>query len=155
MTRTSDRLRVTRLVRGKREQVYRAFADPRLARKWCPDGCRVVSFKADMRIGRAFREAMNCGGDVHTAYGVYKKITPDKAVVFTHQWKEEHPVETLVTVEFKDTKGGTEIVLTQTGFSDASDARGHRKGWSSALKNFANVYAAEDGRLRPEKNLPP
>ena len=68
MTRASDRLQVTQLVRGKREQVYRAFADPRLARKWCPDGCRVVSFKADMRVGGSFREAMNCGGDVHTAY---------------------------------------------------------------------------------------
>ena len=144
MTRASDRLQVTQLVRGKREQVYRAFADPRLARKWCPDGCRVVSFKADMRVGGSFREAMNCGGDVHTAYGVYKRITPNRAVVFTHQWKEAQPVETLVKVEFKDKRGGTEIVLTQAGFKDASEARGHKKGWSSALKNFARLYAAAD-----------
>jgi uncharacterized protein YndB with AHSA1/START domain len=154
MTKTHDRLRVTQLVRGKREQVYQVFADPRLAREWGPDGCRVVSFKADMRVGGTFRAAMNCGGDVHTAYGVYKKITPDKAVAFTHQWKEEHPVQTLVSVEFKDKKGGTEIVLTQTGFRDTSEARGHKKGWSSALKNFAKVYAAEDGHLRQEKNHP-
>ena len=68
MTRASDRLQVTKLVRGKREQVYQAFADPRLARKWCPDGCRVVSFKADMRVGGSFREAMSCGGG--RAYGL-------------------------------------------------------------------------------------
>jgi uncharacterized protein YndB with AHSA1/START domain len=141
------------LVPGKRERVYQAFADPRLAKKWCPDGCRVVSFKADMRVGGTFRQAMNCGGDVHTAHGVYRKITPDRAVVFTHQWREEHPVETLVSVEFKDKKSGTEIVLVQTGFSDASEARGHKKGWSSALKNFAEVYAAENRHSRREQNL--
>ena len=145
MTSASDRLRVTQFVRGKRQKVYQAFSDPRLARKWGPEGCRVVSFKAGMRVGGTFRETMNCGGDVHTAYGVYKKITPNKAVVFTHQWKEEDPVETLVRVEFKDRKGGTEIILTQKGFRAASEARGHKKGWSSALKSFAKVYAAEDG----------
>ena len=145
MTTASDRLRVTQLVRGTREDVYRAFSDPRLARKWGPDGCRVISFKAAMRVGGTFREAMRCGGDVHTAYGVYKRITPNKAVVFTHQWKEERPVETLVRVEFKVAKGGTEIVLTQRGFRDAAETRGHKKGWASALKNFARLYAAQDG----------
>ena len=148
MASTVDRLRVTQFVRGAREAVYRAFSDPRLARKWAPDGCRVVSFKAGMRVGGTFRETMNCGGDVHTAHGVYKKITPNKSVVFTHQWKEEEPVETLVRVEFRDRRGGTEIVLTQQGFRAAAEARGHRKGWSSALKNFATVYAAQDGRSR-------
>jgi uncharacterized protein YndB with AHSA1/START domain len=145
MTTASDRLRVTQRVRGTREKVYRAFGDPRLARKWGPDGCRVVSFKATMRVGGTFREAMKCDGDVHTAYGVYKKIAPNKAVVFTHQWREEDSVETLVRVEFKDRKGGTEIVLTQRGFRDAAETRGHKKGWASALKNFAKLYATQDG----------
>src|SRR5262245_40905827 len=102
MARTSDRLRVTQLVRGTRDEVFRAFSDPRLARKWGPDGCRMLSFRADMRAGGRFRESMKCDGDVHTAHGVYKKITPDRRVVFTHQWKEEHPVKTLVRIEFKD-----------------------------------------------------
>jgi uncharacterized protein YndB with AHSA1/START domain len=107
MAGAGDRLRVTQFVRGTREEVYRAFSDPRLARKWAPDGCRAV-----------------------------------------HQWKEEDPVETRVRVEFKDRKGGTEVVLTQKGFREASEARGHKKGWSSALKSFAKVYAAADGRGR-------
>jgi uncharacterized protein YndB with AHSA1/START domain len=87
MPSAGDRLRVTQFVRGTREEVYRAFSDPRLARKWAPDGCRAV-----------------------------------------HQWKEEDPVETRVRVEFKDRKGGTEVVLTQKGFREASEARGHKKG---------------------------
>jgi uncharacterized protein YndB with AHSA1/START domain len=143
MTSTVDSLRLTQLIRGKRQKVFQAFSDPKLARKWCPDGCRVVSFEADMRVGGTFRESMNCGGELYTAHGVYKTIIPNKKVVFTHQWEEEDPIETVVTFEFKDTEGGTEIVLTQTGFRDASVAKGHEEGWSSALANLATLFAGK------------
>jgi uncharacterized protein YndB with AHSA1/START domain len=134
------RLRVSQLVRGTREEVFRAFSDPKLARKWAPDGCRVVSFAADMRVGGAFREVMKCGGDLHTAYGVYRKIVPNRDVVFTHQW-EGDPVETLVTVSFRAARGATEIVLAQTGFREAAEVAGHKQGWSQALARFATVIA--------------
>jgi uncharacterized protein YndB with AHSA1/START domain len=143
MPRTVDRLRVTQLIRDERKRVFQAFSDPKLALEWGPDGCRMVSFKADMRVGGKFRESMDCGGQRHTAHGVYKKIIPGRTVVFTHQWAGEQPVETLVTFEFKDKKGGTEIVLTQTGFRDASEAKGHEEGWSSALASFANLLEAK------------
>ena len=101
-------------------------------------------------MGGTFRERMSCNGKVYTAYGVYKKIIPGKTVVFTHQWEEEDPVETLVTLEFKDKKGETEIVLTQTGFREAAEAKGHKEGWSSALASFATLLEA-GGKDRPQK----
>jgi uncharacterized protein YndB with AHSA1/START domain len=145
MTKT-DRLRVTQLVPAKRQKVFQAFSDPKLAREWGPDGCRVVSFEAEMRVGGAFRQVMKCDGELHTAHGVYRRIIPDKKVVFTHQWEDEHPVETVVTFEFRDTKAGTDIVLTQTGFRDASVAKGHEEGWASALARFAKMFASKRGR---------
>jgi uncharacterized protein YndB with AHSA1/START domain len=150
MAKPTHRLRVTQLIQDDREKVYQAFSDPELARKWAPDGCQVVSFDADMRVGGTFRERMSCDGKVYTAHGVYKKIIPGKSVVFTHQWEEEHPVETLVTLEFKDKKGATEIILTQTGFREASEAKGHKEGWSSALANFATILEA-GGKNRTQK----
>jgi uncharacterized protein YndB with AHSA1/START domain len=150
MAKPTHRVRVTQLVRGDREEVYEAFADPRLARQWGPDGCQVVSFAADMRVGGTFRERMRCDGNVYTAHGVYKKIVPGEKVVFTHRWEEEDPVETLVTVDFKTKKGATEIVLTQTGFREAAAARGHAEGWSSALARFAALVEAR-GAHRPRK----
>jgi uncharacterized protein YndB with AHSA1/START domain len=102
----------------------------------------MVSFEADMRVGGAFRQAMRCEGDRHVAHGEYRKIVPDEEVAFTHQWEEERPVETLVTIKFKDAKGGTEVVLSQTGFKDVVVARGLQKGWSNALASFAKVFAA-------------
>ena len=142
MPRGIHRLRVTQPIRESRDKVWRAFSDPTLARQWAPDGCEVVSFAADMRVGGTFRERMSCGGTLYTAHGVYTKIIPGRTVVFTHQWEEELPVETVVTVEFKDKKAATEIVLTQTGFREASEAKGHREGWSSALASFARIVEA-------------
>jgi uncharacterized protein YndB with AHSA1/START domain len=127
--------------------VFRAFSDPKLARRWGPDGCRVVSFEADMRVGGAFRQTMTCGGKRLIAHGVYRKIVPGKEVVFTHQWEEERPVPTRVTVSFHPVKGSTEIVLRQTGFRQASEAAGHERGWASALARFARIVAAQMKRV--------
>ena len=148
MVAASKRLRVTQLVRSPREDVFEAFSDPKIARKWAPEGCRMVSFRADMRVGGTYRQAMRCRGDLHVAHGAYRKIVRGKEVAFTHQWEEEDPVETLVNIRFRPTKGGTEIVLSQTGFQDVAEARGHKDGWSSALASFAKVVAA---RRRPRR----
>jgi len=142
MATASKRLRVTQLIRGPREDVFEAFSDPKLARKWAPEGCRMASFEADMHIGGKFRQMMQCGRVRHVAYGEYRKIVPDQEVTFTHQWEEDDPVETLVTIRFKPGKSGTEMVLSQTGFKDAASAKGHQEGWSSALASFAKVFAA-------------
>ena len=139
---------MTQLVRGPREDVFEAFGDPKLARKWAPEGCRMASFEADMHVGGKFRQVMRCGGDRHVAYGEYRKIVPDKEVAFTHQWEEDDPVETLVTIRFKPGKSGTEMVLSQTGFKDAASAKGHEEGWSSALASFAKVFAASRRKRR-------
>jgi uncharacterized protein YndB with AHSA1/START domain len=147
MAAASKRLRVIQRIRGSREEVFKAFGDPKLARKWAPEGCRMASFEADMHVGGKFRQILQCGGDRHVAYGEYRKIVPDREVVFTHQW-EEDPVETLVTVRFKSGKSGTEVALSQTGFQDAASAKGHKDGWSSALASFAKVFAASRSKRR-------
>ena len=146
MARAKNRLRVTQRVPGTRADVFRAFSDPKLAREWAPNGCRVVSFEADMRVGGMFREAMRCNGARYIAHGVYRKIVPERQVVFTHHWDEEQPVETLVTVSFRAMKGATDIVLEQTGFREASEAAGHAKGWSSALASFTKIFVSRGAR---------
>ena len=148
MATASMRLRVTQLVRGSRDDVFEAFSDPKLARKWAPEGCRMASFEADMHVGGKFRQVMQCGRDRHVAHGEYRKIVPAQEVAFTHQWEEDDPVETLVTVRFKPGKSGTEVALSQTGFKDAASAKGHREGWSSALASFAKVFRASRRKPR-------
>lgn len=41
--------------------------------------------------------------------------------------------ETLVTVEFRDRGGATELVLTHEAFPNAQARDGHEQGWTSYL----------------------
>jgi uncharacterized protein YndB with AHSA1/START domain len=49
--------------------------------------------------------------------------------------------DTLVTVEFKDAPGGTEIVLTHTRFANQQMVDGHNKGWTESFDKLAGFLA--------------
>ncbi len=141
MAATKDRLQVTQFISGKREKVFQAWTDRDLVNKWlCPEECRVTRNEADVRVGGKFRESMKCGKDIHTVFGAYREIVPGKKLVFTHQWDEPNSIETVVAVELTDKNGGTEVMLTQQGFTNAASAKGHEEGWASALRNLAKQF---------------
>lgn len=141
MIMTKDRLQLTRLIRGKREKVFEAWTRPELVQNWfCPEGLRVVSAEVDARVGGKYRISMKGDDDVYTAYGTYQEIVPQQKLVFTWQWDEHDLVETLVTVEFKDKNGGTEITLTHNKFVDPKAVKFHKEGWTSTLENLAKQF---------------
>jgi uncharacterized protein YndB with AHSA1/START domain len=141
MAATEVSLQVTQFISGGRKKVFQAWIDPEFANRWlCPEECRVTSNQADVRVGGKYRESMQCGNDIHTVYGVYREIVPDKKLVFTHQWEEPNSIETIVEVELADMKDGTEVTLTQKGFINATTAKGHEEGWASALRNLAKQF---------------
>lgn len=78
---------------------------------------------------------------LNIAKGEYLEIEPDKKLVFT--WTNnfpEFPAEnTLVTIEFKDLGGKTELTLTHSRFKSAKSVEGHSFGWSAALEKLANL----------------
>ena len=141
MTATKDSLKVTQFISGQREKVFQAWIDPVFVKRWlCPEQCRVTFNKADVRVGGKYRESMKCGADIHTVHGAYREIIPNEKLVFTHQWEEPDPTETVVAVKLTDKNGGTEVTLSQHGFIDSPTAKGHEEGWTSALRNLAKQF---------------
>jgi uncharacterized protein YndB with AHSA1/START domain len=141
MAATKNSLQVTQFISSKRKNVFQAWTDQDLVNKWlCPEECRVTYNEADVRVGGKFRESMKCGDNIHTVFGAYREIVPDKKLVFTHQWEEPNSIETEVAVELTDQNGGTEVALTQRGFINAASAKGHEEGWASALRNLAKQF---------------
>ena len=49
------------------------------------------------------------------------------------------PGETLVTVEFHDVGGATEVVLTHEYFPDTNMRDEHSNGWSGCLEQLAKL----------------
>ena len=128
---------ITRRLSAPREAVFRAWADPaELVKWWGPDGVTTPVCEMDVRPGGAWRTCMlGTEGGEHVCSGVYRDIAPPERLEFTWAWETDgvRGHETLITVEFRQRDGGTELVLTQRVFETTESRRLHNEGWTSAI----------------------
>lgn len=99
----------------------------------------MISLDSDPVPGGEYSVTMKGHGRSYTAYGNYLELKPPYFLAFTWEW-ESDPVATYVTVEFYPEGRGTELVLQQLGFVNEAEAREHREGWESALKNLQRLF---------------
>ena len=151
-------LHLKRTFAAPREKVFRAWTDPEELKKWWgPEGFSTPSAQIDLRVGGKYRFAMKPPeGEIFYFYGIYREVRAPEKLVFT--WNREGPVptapcgatnsteggamdigETLVTVEFRDFGGSTEVVLTHEFFPNEKERDGHNKGWSGSFDRLANI----------------
>ena len=138
----SASLTVTKFIRAKRDKVFAAWVTPEIMNQWfCPKDLELSDSSADVRIGGSFHAVMTGAPGTFTVRGTYREITPGVRLVFSHRWEEPDSLDTLVTVEFADLDGGTQVTLTHTQLRDEESARGHEQGWSSTLDSLADYFA--------------
>jgi uncharacterized protein YndB with AHSA1/START domain len=88
----------------------------------------------DLRVGGKYRIQMNHpSGSIHTAVGEYHEVTPPERLVYTWAWEDGFVEDTLVTVEFLDRGGATEVILTHERFPNAEARDKHNQGWTGCL----------------------
>src|SRR6185436_4234810 len=142
MSSTEHSIEVRANIPADRERVFEAWTRREQMSWYCPEEMQLIAADADVRVGGTFRASMQSAeGEVHTCYGSYLEITPNRKIVFTHQWEGDDPVETRVSVEFEERGDGTEVILRQQGFQEASEAKGHEKGWESTLRNLLKHFS--------------
>jgi uncharacterized protein YndB with AHSA1/START domain len=138
-------LRLSRSFAAPRERVFRAFTAPtQLVRWWGPKGFTVPACTLDVRVGGAWRTVMRSPeGKDHIVSGVYREIMPPERLVFTWAWEEDgaRGHETVVTIEFSETPGGTRLELTHERFQTEDSRNAHRDGWSSCLDCLEEALA--------------
>lgn len=140
-------LTVRRTVSASRERVFRAWTDPRALRQWCcPVGFTVAAAEVDLRPGGRYRIAMQPpdAAEPNVAYGTYREVQPPERLVFTWQWEGGEMGETLVTVEFRDLGGETEVVLVHERFPAADLRDLHAEGWNACLEHLVQALPALD-----------
>ncbi|MGH8048058.1 MAG: SRPBCC family protein [Chthoniobacterales bacterium] len=135
-------LKLQRTFAAPRERVFAAWTDPEQVKHWFgPDGCTVSSIRSDLRVGGEYRFAV-----VSEQYGAmavrgeFREIAPPSRLVYTWQWEDDPDYanrETLITVEFIEHGGSTEIRLTHENFPSAENAKNHEYGWTGALEKLA------------------
>jgi uncharacterized protein YndB with AHSA1/START domain len=140
------KLQVTRTIKARRPRVFDSWTKPELMQRWfAPGEMTVANASADLRVGGEYRvEMRGVDGFVHIAAGVYKKIIPNELLSFTWGGScSDSGAETLVTVEFKDVEGGTELILTHEHFTSTEAAAKHQQGWQGCLDNLEKFSREE------------
>jgi len=138
---SSLRLTLRRVFRSPRAEVFRSWTDPKeLTRWWGPPGFEAPSADVDLRVGGRYRFAMRKlpDGKPFFVTGVYQEIVVGERLVFTWNWEGGPPFgsNTLVTIEFLDAAGGTELILTHERFESEQARDEHTKGWNACFESL-------------------
>lgn len=143
-TDTGTALEITRLIKADVETVFRAWTDPEQMIRWsCPEGVRLDGVEVDLRVGGRYKLLMvDPEGQEYTAVGEYREVDAPRRLVYTWDWlQEEHAVgDTLVTVQFNDLEGSTEVVLGHERFPSTEAKDGHEDGWGSCLTRLQGLF---------------
>jgi uncharacterized protein YndB with AHSA1/START domain len=140
-TREGLRLEIRRVIKARRSRVFESWTTPELMQQWfAPNGMRVVSASADLRVGGEYRVEMRGVDEAeYLATGVYRKIILDELLSFTWNAGCDPGKETLVTITFRDFEHGTELILTHERFNSAEAAARHERGWTGCLDKLEEL----------------
>jgi uncharacterized protein YndB with AHSA1/START domain len=131
-------LQIKRIIKAPRDRVYAAWTDPERLKKWFgPENVKTRDLIADARVGGQFRwDLTDQEGKEITISGEYRELEPGKKIVFTWRLEEDEDWKnhsSIVTVEFFDREGGTEIRLTHEKLPNEASRDDHTQGWNSVL----------------------
>jgi glutathione S-transferase len=131
-------LKLSRFLKAPRKRVFEAWTNANEFGQWLGGGGRkIISASIDLRPGGEYRlksSGENCDIDM---VGEYREVKPPERLVFT--WTtgncspEHKGIQTLVTVELTEQKGGTLLQLTHEGFTDAEICDKHNQGWTASF----------------------
>ncbi len=143
-TSTVPALVIRRTFKAPRERVFAAWTTPDTLRQFMsPDDVKIGDLQLDVRTGGKFRIVMvHADGEQVPAFGVYKEVRPPERLVMTWTWEEDDKSEereTLLTLDFFDRNGETELVLTHENLRSEESRGNHEHGWTSILEKLPSV----------------
>jgi uncharacterized protein YndB with AHSA1/START domain len=137
----STTLRVERTYDARAEEVFDAWTNPEVLRRWwaVDDAGTTPVADVDLRVGGSYRLAMeNPGTDSrHTVRGTYREVVRPERLVYTWAWEEDDGStghESTVTVSFAQEGERTTVVLEHAGLPDEASRDRHREGWQACLR---------------------
>lgn len=140
---TDLNLTVERTIKAAQADVFNAWLDPEMLRKFMMPaaGMSVPKATNDPKEGGRFEITMLAGDNEIPHGGTYREINPHDRIVFT--WESPFSVEdSTVTLTFAPAEQGTHVTLTHDRFSDAETRDNHKGGWIGILETLETALAA-------------
>jgi uncharacterized protein YndB with AHSA1/START domain len=125
-----DQILITREFAAPRELVYKAFTTPELVQRWWhANRGEMTDSQIDLRVGGAYRFAMDAGGFEVAFHGEYLEIVPGEKIVSTEVYEglpegvTEEQGRTVNTVTLTEENGRTTLtMLIQAANKTSRDA---------------------------------
>jgi uncharacterized protein YndB with AHSA1/START domain len=137
-------LELRRTYNASRARLFEAWTSPDLIRRFfSSDDATIADVTLDVRTGGTYRIAFRRpDGEELVAFGTYREVVPPERLSMTWSWEEDDPSlerQTLLTLEFHDRGGATELVLTHVNFRDEQQRDNHEHGWTGMLDRLPGV----------------
>ncbi len=146
---TTNELVITREFNAPKELLWKAWTDPEHCKRWWgPKNYTSPVCNIDLRVGGKYLSSMRSddGLDIWST-GVYREIIPFKKLVLTDSFSDDKgtpihasnynmpgnwPPELLITVEFEEQDGRTEMTLTHERLPEEMKDM-CRDGWNESF----------------------
>jgi uncharacterized protein YndB with AHSA1/START domain len=140
-------LQVRRTFAASREKVYQAWTDPKALKEWFgPPGFKTTIAEVDLRVGGNFRLTLQKPtGDVVSAFGTFREIRPSERLVCSWNWDYNDIGDSILTLEFHDAGGETELVLTHERFPTVEQRDRHNTGWTGCFDQLEKFLHSQKG----------
>lgn len=138
------RLQVSKVVKASRQAAFEAWTKPELLMQWFGPGQMMpTETRVDIRPEGIFKFVIQgpsprTGQEMTITFtGTFREVVTDEKLSFDWAVAGDPGDPTFVTVEFKDTDAGTEVMLTQEKIPNADLLNRNRFGWGGMLDKLA------------------
>ncbi len=139
---------LTRVFDAPRELVFAAFSEADRLQSWIGcEGAKSVRVTLDLRVGGTCRTVMQVEGVGElVSVATYTEVDPPRRIAYSLAWEITHdggaPPPTIVTIDFVERDGGTEVRLEHSGLV-SDEMRMHvPHGWQASFERLVAVLAA-------------
>ena len=132
-------LTISRVIRAPREEVFAAWTDPEILKRWWgPGPVSCPEAQVDLREGGAYRLAnLETDGSIIWISGRFELVRRPEELVYTWKLSILPTESTLVRVLFLSHPEGTELVLTHERFAVEAARDMHLDGWTGCIDKLA------------------
>jgi uncharacterized protein YndB with AHSA1/START domain len=147
MERSTNTVRLHRVLKAPADKVYRAFLEPKAKERWLPPyGFLGQMHEHDARVGGAYKMSFTnfSTGSSHSFGGTFQELVPSERIRYSDRFDDPNlPGEITVTVTFTKVLCGTEVHIVQEGLPDAIPVEMCYLGWQESLLQLAHLVEPE------------
>lgn len=147
-SRTDTSLTMTRRIKGRREDVFEAWTDAEIFKRWWgPPGTTTTAAEIDARVGGSYRITMRLSdGDIVYLKGRFLEVERPSKLVYTWAWEEDDGVgpESRVTVAFVAAGDETDVTVHHEQLPNEESRDRHSHGWIGCFDNLTKMFSGKD-----------